>query len=461
MVKYDYDLFTIGAGSGGVRASRMAASAGARVGVAEERYLGGTCVNVGCVPKKFFVYASQFSEAFEDAAGYGWNVGDTETDWPRFMESKNNEIQRLNGIYAKLLDNAGSERFEGHAHIIDEHTVAVGDQKFTTEYILVATGGWPRQPTIPGAEHAVTSNEVFGFETLPGRVIVVGGGYIGVEFAGIFNGLGVETTLLYYKDLFLRGFDDDVRTVLRDEMVKKGVNLRFQTNLDSIEKQADGLHAHLSDGTTLVADHIVYAIGREPLTADIGLENVGVKLDSRGAIAVDDYSQTSVPNIYAVGDVTNRVNLTPVAIAEGMALVKTLFQNEPTVPDYSNIPSAVFSQPPIGTVGLTEQAAREQHANVDIYRANFRAMKHTISGRDERTMMKLVVDGDSDRVLGVHMIGADAGEIVQGFAVALKAGATKAVFDSTVGIHPTSAEEFVTMREKVTSEKVTGKQVTS
>jgi len=304
---------------------------------------------------------------------------------------------------------------------------------------------------LPGAEHAVTSNEVFAFETLPERVIIVGGGYIGVEFAGIFNGLGVETNLLYYKDLFLRGFDDDVRTMLRDEIVKKGVGLRFQTDLQSIEKKADGLHAALSDGTTLVADHIVYAIGRTPLTANIGLENVGVTLDKKGAITVDRYSQTSVPNIYAIGDVTNRVNLTPVALAEGMALVKTLFQNNPTEPDYSNIPSAVFSQPPIGTVGLTEQVARTQYENIDIYRSSFRAMKHTISGRDERTMMKLIVDGDSDRVLGVHMVGADAAEIVQGFGVALKAGATKAVFDSTIGIHPTSAEEFVTMRQKIDS----------
>lgn len=451
MAKYDYDLFTIGAGSGGVRASRMAASLGIRVGVAEERYLGGTCVNVGCVPKKFFVFSSQFSEAFEDAAGYGWQVGQTTLDWPAFMANKNKEIARLNGIYANLLDNAGADRFEGHARIVDEHTVAIDDRQFTTEYILVATGSWPRQPNVPGAEHAVTSNEVFAFETLPERVIIVGGGYIGVEFAGIFNGLGVETNLLYYKDLFLRGFDDDVRTMLRDEIVKKGVGLRFQTDLQSIEKKADGLHAALSDGTTLVADHIVYAIGRTPLTANIGLENVGVTLDKKGAITVDRYSQTSVPNIYAIGDVTNRVNLTPVALAEGMALVKTLFQNNPTEPDYSNIPSAVFSQPPIGTVGLTEQVARTQYENIDIYRSSFRAMKHTISGRDERTMMKLIVDGDSDRVLGVHMVGADAAEIVQGFGVALKAGATKAVFDSTIGIHPTSAEEFVTMRQKIDS----------
>ncbi len=448
MPTYAYDLFVLGAGSGGVRASRIAAGFGARVGVAEERYLGGTCVNVGCVPKKLLVIASQYREAFEDAAGFGWSVGEAHIDWPLLIAEKDREIARLNDVYARMLDNAGVERFQGHARLVDPHTVQVGDQIVTAETILIATGGWPMMPDIPGIEHAVSSNEAFYLDKTGGRVLIVGGGYIGVEFAGIFNGLGVETTLICRCDLILRGFDLDIRTTLSQEMQKKGVDIRNFNNVTRIDKRADGLHATLVDGSTQIVDHIMFAIGRAPLSGGIGLEAVGIELDDRGAVMVDDFSRTTVSNIYAVGDVTNRVNLTPVALAEGMALAKTLFNNTPTKPDYSNIPTAVFSQPNVATVGLSEEQARLQCEAVDIYKTSFRPMKHTLSGRDERTMMKLVVDADSDRVLGVHMVGPDAGEIVQGFAVALKAGATKAVFDSTIGIHPTSAEEFVTMRTK-------------
>ncbi|MEM7539117.1 MAG: glutathione-disulfide reductase [Chloroflexota bacterium] len=460
MANYDYDLFTIGAGSGGVRASRIAGGFGARVGIAEERYLGGTCVNVGCVPKKLFVYASHFHEDFEDAAGFGWRVGESSFDWSVLMENKNKEIARLNGIYKWLLENANVDLYEGTARLVDEHTVAInlpeGEKIVTADNILIATGGWPRLPHMPGGEHGVTSNEVFAFDELPKRVLIVGGGYIGVEFAGIFNGLGVDTTLVYRGGMFLRGFDEDIQTFVRDEMEKKGIDLQFQTLVTNIDKINDELHVTLSPNVVrdlqgervVVVDHVVFAIGRVPMTKNIGLENVGVKLAPNGSIIVDEYSQTNVQNIYAVGDVTNRVNLTPVAIAEGMALANTLFNNRPTIPNYENIPSAVFSQPPIGTVGLTEAEARAKFANVDIYRENFRGLKHTLSGRDERTLMKLIVDADTDRVVGLHMAGADAGEIVQGFAVAMKAGATKAVFDDTIGIHPTSAEEFVTMRTK-------------
>lgn len=448
MPTYDYDLFVLGAGSGGVRASRFAAGFGARVGVAEERYLGGTCVNVGCVPKKLLVIASQYREAFEDAAGFGWSVGETHIDWPLLIAEKDREIARLNDVYARMLDNAGVERFRGHARLLDAHTVQIGEQRATAETILIATGGWPVMPDIPGIEHAVSSNEAFYLDETGGRVLIIGGGYIGVEFAGIFNGLGIETTLICRCDLILRGFDMDIRTTLSEEIQKKGVDIRPFNNVTRIDKRADGLHATLLDGSTICVDHIMFAIGREPLSRGIGLEEVGIELDNSGAVIVDDYSRTSVSNIYAVGDVTNRVNLTPVALAEGMALAKTLFNNTPTQPDYSNIPTAIFSQPNVATVGLGEEEARSEYERIDIYRTSFKPMKHTLSGRDERTMVKLVVDADSDRVLGVHMVGPDAGEIVQGFAVALKAGATKAIFDSTIGIHPTSAEEFVTMRTK-------------
>lgn len=448
---YDYDLFTIGAGSGGVRASRMAASYGAKVAIAEERYYGGTCVNVGCVPKKLFVYAAHFHEDFRDAAGYGWTVGDTSFDWPTLIKNKNSEIERLNGIYANILKNANVDLIDGRATVVDAHTVAINGNHITAERILVATGGWPFMPNIPGIEHAISSNEAFFLEEFPKRILIVGGGYIAVEFAGIFHGLGAETTQLYRSDLFLRGFDDDLRTTLAEEMRKKGVDLRFNSDVVSIEKSDAGLTAQLNDGSQVTVDQIMFAIGRRPMSANLGLEALGVAMRDTGAIVVDSDFQTSVPSIYALGDVTDRLNLTPVALAEGMALAKSLYNNQPTMADYSDVPTAVFSQPCIGTVGLTEAQAREEYGDVDIYRSSFRALKNTVSGNEERTMMKLVVDPKSDRVLGVHMVGPAAGEIIQGFAVALKAGATKAIFDSTIGIHPTAAEEFVTMRTKVES----------
>ncbi len=449
MTTYDYDFFVIGGGSGGVRAARIAGGHGAKVAVAEERYLGGTCVNVGCVPKKLLVYASHFGEDFEDAAGFGWSVGERRFDWAQLIANKNNEIGRLNEVYARMLGGSGVEVFDGHAHLVDAHTVAIGEQTYSAEYILVAVGGWPVKPDVPGAEHAITSNEAFFLDDLPERVVVVGGGYIAVEFAGIFHGLGARVTQLYRGPMFLRGFDEDVRATLAEEMAKKGIELCFNANIAGIE-QADGaLRATLEDGATIDADCIMYATGRAPLTANIGLENAGVALNAKGAVVVDEYSKTSVDNIYAVGDVTDRVNLTPVAIREGHAVADTVFGGRPTRADHADVPSAVFSQPSIGMVGLTEDQARETYGAVDVYRSHFRAMKHTLSGRDEKTLMKLIVERETDRVVGVHMVGPDAGEIIQGIGIAVKCGATKAQFDATVGIHPTAAEEFVTMREKV------------
>jgi glutathione reductase (NADPH) len=447
MARYDYDLFTIGAGSGGVRASRMSAGLGARVAVAEERDLGGTCVNVGCIPKKLFVYAAHFREDFEDAAGFGWSVGERGFDWSSLLRNKDAEIARLNGVYARLLDDAGVTRIAGHARVVDPHTVEVAGRRITAENLLIATGSWPSVPAVPGAEHAITSNEAFHLDRLPARAIIVGGGYIAVEFAGIFHGLGVDVVQLYRGPLFLRGFDDDVRSMLAQEMRKKRIDLRFDANVAKIEKRSDGVVATLEDGASLEADLILYATGRAPLTRDLGLEEAGVELDAAGAVVVDAWSRSSVDSIWAVGDATDRINLTPVAIAEATALARTLFGGEPTRPDHTDVPSAVFSQPAIGSVGLTEAAAREQYGDVDVYRSRFRPLKHTLSGRDEQTLMKLVVDRASDRVVGCHMVGPDAGEIIQGFAVALKCRATKAQFDATIGIHPTSAEEFVTLRE--------------
>ena len=447
MPSYDFDLFTIGAGSGGVRASRMAAAGGARTAVAEDRELGGTCVNVGCIPKKLFVYASEFSEHSEDSAGFGWTSGTRTFDWATLRENKNREIERLNAVYRKLLDTAGAGIIEGRARLIDEHTVEVGGTRFTAETILVATGSWPVPPSFSGAELAIDSNEAFFLDVLPRRVVLVGGGYIAVEFAGIFHGLGCEVTLVHRGPVFLRGFDDDLREGLAQEMRKRGITLRFETTVKRLER-AGSLRATLSDGSQLETDLVMCAIGRIPKTPDLSLESVGVRLDRSGAIVVDELSQTSVPNIYAIGDCTDRMNLTPVAIAEAMAFVRTVFEGKLTPMRYENIPSAVFSQPHIGTVGLTEAAARERFGEVDVYRSTFRALKHTLSGRDEKTIMKLVVEPASDRVVGCHMMGPDAGEIVQGLAVALQCGATKAQFDATIGIHPTAAEEFVTMRQK-------------
>ncbi len=448
MADYDYDLFVIGAGSGGVRASRMASQFGARVAVAEDTFMGGTCVNVGCVPKKLFVYGSHVSEELEAAAGYGWQVQAAEFDWPTLRDNKTTEIQRLNGIYRNLLNNAGVEIIEGRATITGPHTLQVNGKSYSAERILIATGGWPRMPEIPGAEHMISSNEAFYLETFPKQVLVLGGGYIAVEFAGIFHGLGAETELIYRGPMFLRGFDQDVREFTAKELAQKGVQLSFDLNITAVEKLDNGrLRVSMTDGSEREVDCVMAAIGRAPKITGLGLENTAVTLDEAGFIAVDDGYQTAEPSIYAVGDVIGGLELTPVALAEGMALAKNLFNNEQVKVDYSNIATAVFCQPNIGTVGLTEEQALQQGHSLRIYTSDFKHMKHTLSGLQERTFMKLVVDDATDKVLGCHMVGQDAGEIVQGLAVALKLGATKSDFDATIGIHPTAAEEFVTMRE--------------
>ncbi len=450
MVDREFDLFVIGAGSGGVRAARFSAEFGARVAIAEDRYLGGTCVNVGCVPKKLFVYASHFHDEMKDAtSGFGWTVGSTSLDWPTLRDNKTREIARLNRVFEGLLRDSGVKHVEGRATIVDAHTVEVEGKQYSTENILVATGGWPTVPEIPGSEHAMTSNEMFFLDELPRKAIIVGGGYIAVEFACIFHGLGVDVTQLYRGPLFLRGFDGDVRNHLAEEVRGRGIDLRFDTNATAIEKTTSGIRATLTDGSTLDADLILFATGRHPVTENLGLEDVGVELAKNGAIAVDSFSRTNVPSIWAVGDVTDRINLTPVAIHEGICLAETIFAGNPRSPDHENVPAAVFSQPPVGTVGLTEEQAREAYDEVDVYRSTFRALKQTLTQGPERSMMKLLVDRKSDRVIGLHLVGPEAGEIVQGFAVAIKAGATKADFDATISVHPTSAEEFVTMRTPV------------
>ncbi|MFV3128748.1 glutathione-disulfide reductase [Niveispirillum sp. KHB5.9] len=450
MSQYDFDLFTIGAGSGGVRASRIAAGHGARVAVAEERYFGGTCVNVGCVPKKLLVYGAEYGQAFEDAAGFGWQVEKPTHDWNALIEAKDKEIARLNGIYQRLLEGAGVTVFEGRATIVDAHTVEVNGKRVTAERILVATGGWPELPKEPGArEYGITSNEIFYLKEFPKRVVVAGGGYIALEFAGLFNGLGAKVTQLYRGRQILRGFDLDVREFVADEVRKSGIDLRLNTIIDRIEKVETGLIAHLSDGQRIECDAVVYAIGRKPLTKDLGLEKPGVELDDAGAIKVNDQYQTNVPSIYALGDVTNRVNLTPVALAEGHVLADRLYGNRARDVNYDNIPTAVFSIPPVATVGITEEQARATlPSGVDIYRTNFKPMRHQLSGRDQRTFMKLVVDRETQKVVGSHMVGTDTPEMIQGIAVAMNAGATKQMFDNTIGLHPTAAEEFVTMRTK-------------
>jgi glutathione reductase (NADPH) len=447
MPGYDYDLLVIGAGSGGVRAARMSAGYGARVAIVEERYLGGTCVNVGCVPKKLLVYGAHVREELEDAAGFGWSVPPAAFDWPTLIRNKNAEIARLNSVYEGLLSGVGVRILDGHGVLLDAHTVEVAGTRHSAERILVSTGGWPYKPDIPGAEHGVTSNEMFFLERLPERVLIGGGGYIAVEFAGILAGLGAHVTLLYRGPLFLRGFDDDARTFLAGEMRKKGIDLRFNASFKRLDRLPGGAaRATLSDGGTLEADLVLCAMGRVPNTRGIGLPEAGVKLNEAGAIVVDAHYRSSAPNIYALGDVIDRVQLTPVAIAEAMVLARHLFGGGAEPLDYDNIPSAVFSAPPLGTVGLTEAQAAARFRRIQVFVSEFKPMKHTLSGRDERTLMKLVVDADTDRVLGCHMVGPEAGEIIQGLAVALKCGATKAQFDATVGIHPTAAEEWVTLR---------------
>lgn len=444
---FDYDLFVIGAGSGGVRAARIAAGFGARVAVAEDRYMGGTCVNVGCVPKKLYVYASEYGKGFSDAKGFGWQCDSPAFDWSTLRDNKKEEIARLNGIYRNLLSGTDVTVIDGRASIVDAHTVRVNDTTYRAEKLLIATGGWPHIPPFEGSEHAITSNEIFDLETFPERIVIVGGGYIAVEFAGIFNGLGAHTTQLYRGPLFLRGFDDDIRQHAAQEIPKSGVDLRFNINVESITRDGQGLHLALTDGSRMDADVVLYATGRKPHLAGLGLENTSVALNEDGTIKVDEHYQTTEPGIFALGDVTGGLELTPVALAEGMSFARRQFGGLDQQVDYDFVPTAVFCQPNIGTVGFTEAQAKETFGEITLYKSEFRPMKHTISGRDERSFMKLIVESATDRVVGVHMVGPDAGEIMQGIAIALRAGATKAVFDSTIGIHPTAAEEFVTMRE--------------
>ncbi|MFW1676235.1 glutathione-disulfide reductase [Pontibacter sp. JAM-7] len=452
MSEFDFDLFVIGAGSGGVRAGRMAAAMGVRVAIAEDLHLGGTCVNVGCVPKKLFVYASHFAEEFGHATGFGWQHQQPQFDWQTLRDNKTREIERLNEVYQNMLVNAGCELIHGRATLVGPHTVSVAGRQYSAERILIAVGGWPHIPDIPGREHVISSNEAFYLEQFPQRVVVVGSGYIGVEFAGIFKGLGAETRLIYRGEQILRGFDQEVREFTATEIAKKGVQLYPNTQIEAVTKQSDGsLLLQLANGEQLTTDLVMYATGRKPKVQGLGLEGLGIAQAPNGAIVVNDQFQTSVSSVYAIGDVIDRMQLTPVALAEGTALVKSLYGDNPQQVDYELIPTAVFCQPNIGTVGLTEEQARERYAKIEVYRSNFRAMKHTLSGSEERTLMKLLVDAESRRVVGVHMVGAEAGEIIQGIAIALKAGATKEVFDATIGIHPTSAEEFVTMREPVSN----------
>ncbi|MGI9322214.1 MAG: glutathione-disulfide reductase, partial [Pseudomonadales bacterium] len=404
---YDYDLFVIGVGSGGVRAARMSAAYGARVATAEEKYMGGTCVNVGCVPKKLFVYASHFAEDYRHAEGFGWAPASPDFNWQTLLQNKNAEIARLNGIYKGLLDSAGVTHFDGRARIEDEHHIAINGQTVSTDKILIATGGWPTLPEFEGREHVITSNEAFFLDQLPQRCLVVGGGYIAVEFAGIFKGMGVDVSLSYRGPLFLRGFDIDIRATVRDELAKKDINLLFDSRVQKVTKQGDTLTAHFDDGTKLETGLILYATGRAPSVQDIGLEKVPVKTRDNGAIIVDDDFRTSVPNIFALGDVTDRIQLTPVAIAEAMCFASTQFKGERQVMNYDDIATAVFCQPAIGTVGLTEEQAREAFTAIDIYKSSFRPMKHTLSGSDEQAMMKIIVDRATDRVVGVHTVGAE------------------------------------------------------
>ncbi len=458
MTNFDFDLFVIGGGSGGVRAARMAAQRGAKVAVAEVSAMGGTCVNVGCIPKKLYSYAAHFAESFEESHGFGWKGEAPTLDWELLKTNRAREISRLNGIYVQLLETPGVTIVRGWARLKDAHTIEVDNQTFTAKNILIATGGKPVVPDIPGREHVVTSNEMFDLDPFPKRLLVVGGGYIACEFASIFNGLGSQVTLIHRRDKLLTGFDEDVRSFIASEMAKTGVNLQLGQEVAGIDKTADGLLVRLKNAgqgsdASFVVDTVLYATGRSPNTSGLGLEAAGVALGKAGAIEVNSQYQTSVPHIYAVGDVTARVQLTPVALGEAMVVVDALFGpaagKAARQMSYDFIPTAVFTHPNIGTVGYSETAAREKFGKVTVFRSDFKALKHTLSGSTERTLMKLVVEDATDRVVGLHMVGPDAGEVVQGFAVAMKAGATKAIFDSTIGIHPTAAEEFVTMREPV------------
>ena len=445
----NYDLLVIGGGSGGVRAARIAAGHGAKVAICEEYRYGGTCVIRGCVPKKMMVYASHFAEEFHDSASYGWSTTVNGFDWATLINNKDKEIDRLNGIYINLLKNAGVEVFHGTGTLIDRHTVQIADQQLTADKILIATGGTPFMPSIDGVEHAISSNEVFHLESQPSSAIVVGGGYIAVEFAGIFNGIGTDTTLVYRGDQILRGFDQDIRNHLAAEVAKKGVDLQLNNNVAAIEITAENQkRVTFTDGTEKVVDCVLFATGRNPATESLNLEACGVELGSKGEIKVDKYSRTNIENVFAVGDVTDRIALTPVATMEGHAFADTFFGDNERLADHENVPSAVFSQPPVSSVGLSAEQARERFTKVDTYTSEFRILKHTLTENTERTLMKLVVNADNDKVVGAHMVGPDAAEIMQGIAIAIKAGATKSDFNATVGIHPSTAEEFCTMRTK-------------
>ena len=449
MPRYDYDLLTIGAGSGGVAGSRRAASYGARVAICEELRVGGTCVLRGCVPKKLLVYGAQFADAFADAAGFGWSVPPAKFDWPSLIAAKDREIGRLSQIYVAMLKQSGVEIIDGRAVVCDPHTVEVAGRTYTADKILVAVGGHPTVPDIPGIEHVISSNEALDLPHLPRRIVIVGGGYIAVEFAGIFSGLGSEVVEIIRREELLYGFDDDLRVMLAQEMRNRGIELHARTQISRILKAPHGgFSVFTAIGQEIAADLVMYATGRRPNTRGLGLAEAGVALDANGAVVVDEWQRSTVPNIYAVGDVTDRLNLTPVAIAEGRAIAETLYNGNPTKMNHKDVPTAVFSQPPIGTVGLSEAEARRTDRPIDVYCARFKPMKNTLSGRDERTFVKLVVDGETDRVLGCHMLGQDSPEIIQGLAIAVKCGATKSQFDQTVGIHPSAAEEFVTMRQK-------------
>lgn len=442
---FDYDYFVIGGGSGGVRSARIAASLGAKVGIAEGRHWGGTCVNIGCVPKKLFAYASDYGPAFEDAKGFGWSADNITFNWKTLIENKDKEINRLNGIYQNLLDNAGADIFEENASFKDEHTLIIGNKEITADKILIATGGMPRKPEYEGAKHTLVSDDLFYLDTMPTHIVIEGAGYIAVEFAHIFHGLGTEVTIIYRKDKILNGFEEDIREFLATEMKKQGINFLFNTSITKVEKNDDGLKV-LTGEKEIDCSHVLSAIGRVPNTQDLALENAKIETNNKGMVVINDQMQATHNHIYAVGDVTNHPNLTPVAIAYGHILAETLFGEKKRVSNFDLIPTAIFSNPPIGTVGFSEAMAKDKGHDVEIFTSDFKALRHTISGRDERTFMKLIVDKKTDKVLGVHMCGTDAPEIMQGMAIALQCGATKADFDQTIGIHPTSAEEFVTMK---------------
>ena len=456
MTTYDYDFFVIGGGSGGVRSARVAAGHGARVAIAEEYRYGGTCVIRGCVPKKLFVYASHFRGDFDDAAGFGWRVDGARFDWTALRDNKDVEIDRLNAVYERLLDQSGVTALKSRAQVADPHSVEIDGKTITAGTILIATGGRPFVPDTPGADLAITSNEAFHLETLGDKIVVVGGGFIAVEFAGIFAGFGIDVTQLYRRQQILRGFDRDVRAAVSAGLEHHGVDLRVETDVVSLARRDGRIAVQLTDGSTLFADHVMYATGRVPNTRAMGLAEAGVTLGPKGQVVVDEYSRSSVDSIYAVGDCTGRISLTPVAIREGTAVADTVFGGRPTPIDHACVPSAVFAQPPAGVVGLTEAEARAAHAEIDIYKSRFRPLKHTLTGRDEQTMMKLIVDRTTQRVLGVHMVGDDAPEIIQCMAIALKMGATKADLDATTALHPSAAEEFVTMRTPVDAGAASG-----